>query len=203
MDGDVERKSVTVADVKTGVYVRPGDRVVLRVSDAGAYVIEVQLHASGGTPLANERVRIHDPDTGEQVGEPRVTDDKGVLKAQVPAKKKYEIHIDADVVEAQADAFADVEHPLPAHLPDPEGHGVLHVAFVDAQGAPLADEPVKATGGDGAALELRTDERGRIEIAVEHGVFTLEARGASFVGHSVLSGDVEGDDAPYEFVVPQ
>ena len=36
---------------------------------------------------------------------------------------------------------------------------------------------------------------------VEHGVFTLELRGSSFVAHSVLSGDLEGEDAPYRFEV--
>jgi len=170
--------------------------------EGGAYVIEVQLHAAGGTPLAHERVRIHDPDTGEEVGEPGVTDENGVLKARVPADKEYAIHIDADAPEEYPDAFSDHEHPLAAHLPYPDEHAVLHVALLDAQGDPLKSETVQVKDEAGTAQELKTDDRGTIELQVEHGLFTLQVRGKELVAHSVLSGELSGEDAPYRFVVP-
>jgi len=167
----------------------------------GAFAIELQLHAAGGTPLAHERVRIHDPDTGQQVGEPAVTDENGVLKARVPADKEYEIHLDADASEEHPDAFGEQDHPLAAQLPHPDEHAVLHVAFLDAKDQPLKGEPVKVKDEHGQSQEVKTDERGQFELVVDHGPFTLEARGASFLAHSVLSGDLGEQGAPYRFVV--
>ncbi|HYV67849.1 MAG TPA: hypothetical protein VE964_16535, partial [Myxococcales bacterium] len=75
MSGEIQRKSVDLAQLRAGVQLRTGQRYLLVVKNVkgrnGAgdgFVLEVQLHAAGGTPLANERVRIHDPDTGEPVG---------------------------------------------------------------------------------------------------------------------------------------
>ena len=52
---------------------------------------------------------------------------------------------------------------------------------------------------DSFADELRN--WGQFELVVDHGPFTLEARGASFLAHSVLSGDLGEQGAPYRFVV--
>ena len=163
----------------------------------GKFEIHMQLHAASGAPLAHERVRICDPDTGEQVGKAAVTDDDGVLKARVPDEKDYLIHIDAKEADDHPDAFGDMTHPVAAHLPDPDSHGLLHVAFVDGSGAPLKGETVKVEGGH----ELVTDDGGSIQMHVEHGVITVEIRGVSFTAHSVMTGDLEGDDAPYRFMV--
>lgn len=208
----VERRTVDPGELKSGIQLRTGPHVVVltvrgfrsRPSAVGKYgfAIEVQLHAAGGTPLANERVRIHDPDTGEPVGEPCVTDENGVLRARVPAEKEYQIHLDVDAPEEHADAVGEHEHPLAAHLPHPDEHAVLFVAFLDAKGTPLRSEAVKMTDADGKAQELKTDERGNIDLVVEHGVFTMEVHEASFIAHSVMSGDLTGEDAPYRFLVP-
>jgi hypothetical protein len=168
----------------------------------GAFVIELQLHAAGGTPLAHERVRIHDPDTGEQIGSPGVTDENGVLRARVPAEKEYHLHLDTDAPGEDPDMFGDHEHPLAGHLPHPDEHAVLHVAFFDSKGAPLKGEAVQVKDEHGQPQELKTDENGTLDLVVDPGLFTLETRGASFVAHSVFSGDLVGDGAPYRFVVP-
>jgi hypothetical protein len=168
----------------------------------GAFVIELQMQAAGGTPLAHERVRIHDPDTGQQIGSAAVTDENGVLRARVPAEKEYHLHLDADAAEEHADAFDDHDHPLAARLPHPDEHAVLHVAFSDAKGAPRKGETVKIADEHGQSRELQTDEGGRFELVVDHGPFTLEVRGARFQAHSVMSGDLAGEAAPYHFVVP-
>ncbi|HYV65962.1 MAG TPA: hypothetical protein VE964_06945, partial [Myxococcales bacterium] len=109
--------------------------------------------------------------------------------------------LDPDAAEEHPDAFEDHDHPLAAQLPHPDEHAVLHVAFADATGAPRQGEAVKITDQHGQSQELQTDERGGFELVVEHGPFLLEARGASFQAHSVLSGDLDGEEAPYRFVV--
>ena len=211
MSGEVLRKTVELSQLKAGIPLRTGRSYVLvvngikggnRSGGGGAFVLEVQLHAAGGTPLANERVRIHDPETGEPVGEPAVTDENGVLRARVPAGKEYHVHLDPDAAEEHPDAFEDHEHPLAAQLPHPDEHAVLHVAFDDAEGAPRKGEVVKITDQHGQSQELQTDERGRFELVVDHGPFTLEVQGATFQAHSVMSGDLAGEEAPYHFVVP-
>ena len=227
--GEVEERSVELVEAKAGVQLVAGRPVVLIVNgvkgrrrpgqsaDArdeagltpgtvggvkdGAYAIEMQLHAAGGTPLAHERVRIHDPDTGEPVGDPAVTDENGVLKARVPAEKEYQVHIDADPPEEHPDAFGDHEHPLAGQLPHPDEHAVLYVAFVDVNDAPLKGEAATVKDEHGNSQDLSTNDRGNIELVVEHGVYTVEMRGSTFVAHSVLSGDLEGEGAPYRFVV--
>jgi hypothetical protein len=167
------------------------------------FAIEMQLTAAGGTPLAHERVRVHDPDTGEQVGEPGVTDDEGVLKAGVPEEKEYEIHLESGATEEHKETFEGHAHPLAGQLPHPDEHPVLHVAFFDGKGEPLKTEPVKvkAAEGDAAPHEVKTDDAGKIDLAVEAGPFILEVRGKSFTAHSVLSGELPEDDAAYRFVV--
>jgi hypothetical protein len=161
----------------------------------------MQLHAAGGTPLVAERVRIHDPDTGKPVGDDGVTDEEGVLRARVPEEKEYEIHVVDVGGEEHPDAFDDHAHPLPAHLPHPDEHPVLHVVFLDAAGAPLKGEAVKVKDEHGKAQEVKTDEGGVIDLVVEAGPFMLELRSKSFQAHTVFSGDLVEEGAPYKFVV--
>ena len=167
----------------------------------GKFEIEMQLHAAGGTPLIAERVRVHDPDTGKPVGDDGVTDEEGVLRARVPEEKEYEIHIVAEGGEEHPDAFDDHVHPLPAHLPHPDEHPLLHVIFLDAKGEPLKGEPVKVNDEHGTAQEVKTDYSGVIDMVVEAGPFMLELRSRSFQAHSVFSGDLVEEGAPYKFVV--
>lgn len=207
MTAGIERRTVELPEIKRGVQLRVGHRYVLVVNGlesaepGGGFVLEVHLHAAGGTPLANERVRIYDPDTGKPVGEPVVTDENGVLRARVPAEKEYQIHLDADAGEEHSDAFGEHDHPLAAHLPHPDEHAVLHVVLLDGKGEPLAGESVSIEDEHGASQEVKTDDGGQFQLVVEHGPFTLKARGSSLLAHSVLSGDLLDDGAPYRFVV--
>src|SRR5260221_8163058 len=163
MDTDIETRAVGLAELKRGVKLNAGHCVRLVVGDAtgtrkrgtldvwsehgvqeippgsaggmsgGAFVIELQLHAAGGTPLPHERVRVVDPDTGHPVGEPAVTDENGIVRARVTEEKEYELHIvESGDGEEHPDAFDDHAHPLPAQLPHPAQHPVLHVQFLTA-----------------------------------------------------------------------
>jgi len=221
---DIETRSVELAEVTAGIKLRAGHRVVLVVNGVkgskrygnrargrdedgssaadqaeGAFVIEVQLHAAGGTPLANERIRIHDPDTGQQVGEPAVTDENGVLRAKVPAEKDYQFFVDTELGEDHPDEFAELLQPPPR---DSDEHATLRVAFVDPGGQPVKGEAVKVTTAHGNSQDAKTDDDGKIELIAEPGVFTLEARGRSFVAHSVFPDDLgEAGGIPCKFVL--
>jgi hypothetical protein len=159
--------------------------------------IEVQLHAAGGTPLACEKVRIVDPDNNEPVniGE---TDDKGVLRAKVPAKKDYHIFVhDQDVGDTSENAFDGVvDDP-----PHGDQHPVLSVAVSDASGKPLKGEKVQIKGEDGSSQELTTDDDGYLHVPVEHGVYTLLARGKEMLAHSVFTDDKRAEGAAYLFQI--
>jgi hypothetical protein len=163
-----------------------------------AFVIDVQLHAAGGTPLANERVRIHDPDTGEQVAH-AVTDENGVLEARVPAEKDYQFFVDAEQAEDHPDEFAGLLQPPPR---DSDEHAMLLVAFVDAGGQPVKAEAVRIKTAHGNSQDATTDDHGKIELIAEPGIFTLEVRGKSFVAHSVFPDDLgEAGGIPCKFVL--
>jgi hypothetical protein len=168
---------------------------------SGAFVIELQLHAAAGTPLVHERVRLYDPDTQLPVGSEGTTDEDGVFRARVPEEKHYDVHIVESDGEDHPDPFDDHVHPLPAKLPHPDEHPVLHVLFLDAAKAPLKDEPVAVKDEHGGTVEAKTDESGSINLMVEAGPFTLEVRGKPFLAHSVLSGELLAEGAPYKFVV--
>jgi hypothetical protein len=120
----------------------------------------------------------------------------------VPVEKEYDIHLDPEAAEEHPDALGDHEHPLAAHLLHPDEHPVLHAAFLDAKGAALKREAIKVKDEHGRSQEVKTDEGGIIDMAVDAGPFTLELRGKSFQAHSVFSGDLVEEGAPYKFVVP-
>jgi hypothetical protein len=226
---DVEEKAVELSEVKAGLTLKAGHRVRLVVNGAhgsrrkngsngdgspdakdlppgtpggiadGAFVIELQLHAAGGTPLAHERIRIHDPDTGEPVGAPGVTNEKGVLRARVPAEKHYHLMVVNDAGE---------EHELPergdalgGHERSPDEHAVLSVKLLDAARAPLKAEKVHVKGDQGAEFDVVTDDDGCFHELAEPGVYDLAVRGSSFKAHTVFHGDREGTAVPYQFIV--
>lgn len=206
MSADVETRSVELAEIQAGVRLRTGRQVLLIVKGAkgsqaarseGGFVLEVQLHAAGGTPLANERVRIHDPDTGEQVGEAVTTDASGVLKTRVPAEKEYQIHLDDDPAEDHAHDWGEVAAPASSADRD----AVLDVQIVDGAGEPVKGLAVQARADGKESQEAVTGDDGRIHMAVEPGVYTLEAGGASFVAHSVFHDEIEGGESPYRFTL--
>jgi hypothetical protein len=210
MSEKIEERSVELSELESGIQLRAGHEVLLIVSGATGtrrrksrkpadkFHIHLQLHAAGGTPLAGEKVRIHDPETGEQVAT-ATTDDKGVLEISVPAEKDYHVFVDDEPAEQQTDEFSGALQGAPR---EPDRHAVLWVALVDAKGAPLKGEKVQIKGEEGAAQESETDDQGCINMVVEPGVFTLEVRGKSLVAHSIFHDDpIAGDGAPYKFVL--
>lgn len=172
-----------------------GDAALAEKAKNYKFHIEVQLHAKGGTPLACEKVRVIDPDSKEavNVGE---TDDKGVLRAKVPARKDYHVFVHGeDVGDTSENAFEGVTNQ-PAHG---DRHPVLSVAVHDGSGQPLKAEKVQIKGPDGAVQELSTDDDGHLHLPVEHGLYTLQARGKQMVAHTVFTDDKRAEGAAYRF----
>ena len=166
----------------------------------GRFAIHVALKAAGGTPLAHERIRIHDPDTNQPVGEPAVTDDKGVLSARVPEEKEYQFFVENDAGEEEVpDPFADALVPPER---DQDDHAVLLVALFDAKGKPVKGETVQVKDAEGNAQETTSSDDGRVELIVEPGLFTLQARGKSLLAHSIFHDELcEAERPPYKFVI--
>jgi len=207
--GNTETKSVALAEVKAGVVLRTGHRVVLVVSDAkgssryrgkpaeGGFTLEVTLHAAGGTPMAHERIRIVDPDSGQPVGEPVVTDEEGVLRAKVPEEKEYHLVVESE--EAEQDELPALD--LGGHERGSDEHSVLSVELLDAEGKPLQGEKVQVKGEQGAGFEVVTGDDGCFHELAEPGVYQLTVRGKSFKAHTIFHDDRGDSAAPYRFVV--
>jgi len=187
---------VTSAQLKAGVQLRVGQKTTLVLR--APYAIEVQLTAPGGTPLAAERVRIVDPDTNEQVGQPVRTDEQGVLRARVPEQKEYHFFPVPD---------EPVEDPDPWSVRGPaatagQEHGLLFVALTDESGQPLKDEKLEVKDESGSAQEVVTDEEGQIRLTTDPGVYELRVSGKTFLAHTVFASDILGDDPPpYRFTL--
>ncbi|SRR6266849_3205050 len=223
---NVETKAVELAELKSGISLRAGHPVVLVVNGAtgwkrfrraaaagntpelkpgtpggvqdGKFHIEIALQAAGGTPLAHERVRIHDPDTGQPVGGPAVTDENGVLRANVPEEKDYEVVVENDAPE---------DHELPSlgdHLggdePSSTEHSILSVELLDAGRAPIKGEKVHVKGEQGE-FDAVTDDEGCIHELAEPGAYTLTVKGKSVTAHTIFQEDRQGSDVPYRFVL--
>lgn len=168
----------------------------------GRFAIETELTAAGGTPLVAEPVRIVDPDTDQQVGQPGVTDEHGVFRARVPEEKEYHLFALHEGAGKEVDAWSGVEHPAPSNPAAANGRPRLVVVVVDEKGLPVAGETVHVSAESGEEKwDVETDGRGRLEMEVEPGLFTLEARGKSFVAHSVFNGDLRDETAPCKFVL--
>ncbi|HTO96107.1 MAG TPA: hypothetical protein VMK66_03600 [Myxococcales bacterium] len=199
MSVEIETRSVGLKEARAGVQLRTGRRYLLVVDGirGKGFRIEVQLHAAGGTPLAGERVRILDPETGEAVGEPILTDGSGILSASVPREKEYEIHVLGEQAEDEGHAWAEMDAPTTG----PDRHAVLDVQFLDAEGAPAKDLEVQLEDAEGAVQEAVCGADGRIHLVVEPGLFTLEAGGASFVAHSVFHDELDEEDPAYRFAL--
>lgn len=223
MSKEVETRSVALAEAKAGLEFRAGHPVVIVVSgvrgsrrtwagrhdraapgdgaaksaddsEAGApeefkHLLALKLVAIGGTPLARERVQVIDPDTGKAVGKPVETNEAGVLRAKVPEKKKYQVQILEDP------PLEDQETPRAMLTPDRPMH--IDALFLDARGAPLADQPVAVTSG-GEQTDGRTDAEGWFHLAAAEGLTLLELRGQNFYAHPAPSGIANGG---YRFVV--
>jgi len=169
-----------------------GKRHVFRVRTPEYYWLSTLVKLIGDVPAIEHEVKIIDPDTGEVVGEPVMTDDQGVLRAEVPSNKVYHLQL------------ADPE-PEPGDVPTPEQHvdeehAILRCQFVNASGEPLAEAEIHAKLDD-AEMTLMTDEEGRIESPAHLGYYELSYGEEIFHAHSLPTADAESEEAVYHFVV--
>jgi hypothetical protein len=153
------------------------------------YVLAVAVKTIGGTPLVNHSVRILDPDTEEQVGERRMTDDDGVLRTTVPRNKTYRI----EILDEEHEPFIE---PVDAY----EEPAYLICRFIDECGAPVANTKVEVWE-DGHCLETVTDAEGKVDCCVHLGPYELKIGEQSFRAHALLSRDLETEEHNYRFVV--
>ena len=149
-----------------------------------AYFLSRRLLAHGGTPFANQPVRIIDPDTGARVGGVVRTDSAGNLFVRVPENKPYHLSI---VDPHQHD------HARPGpNTSGPLDYPMLTVRLVDAAGAPLANEQWRATGPGGATLSGTTDAQGDISCGpAVFGVYELTVRGHTCKVHTVRESRID------------
>jgi hypothetical protein len=199
-----EVKRVELAEARAGVVLRTGHRVVLVVngakgSSSGGFTIEIALQAAGGTPMAHERIRIVDPDSGKAIGELAVTDEEGVLRAKVPAEKEYHLIVENDA--AEQDDLPSLGDDLGGHERSPSEHSVLSVELLDGDRAPLKGEKVQVKGEHGEDFEVVTDEEGCFHQLTEPGVYELTVRGKPLKAHTIFHDDREGTEVPYRLVV--
>jgi hypothetical protein len=152
-------------------------------------LIAVEVKGLGGTPLANHKVRVLDPETGEPVGEWLETDEAGILRTRVPDDRTWRIEVLDDELEAGT-----------AQPTLPETPALLRCQFVDRDGRPVANEPVEARV-DGDSLTLRTNENGRIEAPARLAAHELKIRGQTFTAHALTVLDRESDEVLYRFVL--
>jgi hypothetical protein len=204
MSESIETQHVTLAELKAGIQLAdPKAVLVIGAREGtpggdpeGAYAIEVQLHAAGGTPLATERVRIVDPDTNQQIGTVAVTDANGIVRARVPEEKEYHfVPVGDDAV--------DHENPWAASGAAAAGqdHCLLFVMLADAGGAPLAGETVTVKDEAGAEHSARTDDEGCIRLVTDPGAYELLIRKNKFVAHTLFMSDLGDDPVPYRFTL--
>jgi hypothetical protein len=169
-----------------------GKRHVFRVKAPEYYWLVTQVKLLGDVPAIEHEVRLIDPDTGEVVGEPVMTDDEGVLRVEVPQNKAYHLQL------------ADPE-PEPADAPPPEQHvdeehAILRCQFVHASGEPLAEAEIHARLGEHEMM-LTTDEEGRIESPAHLGDYELSWGEQVFHAHALPGSYGEKDEGVYHFVV--
>jgi len=155
------------------------------------FVLAAEIKLLGDTLLTDHPVKILDPDTGEQVGKDLVTDEKGVVHAEVPENKPYRIEI--------VDEELTVPEPPPLK-PDPPG-AVLVCVFEGPDGKPLPNEDVEVHE-DGKLLgTLETDENGHLRAPSPLGACELVVREQKFVAHSMPIADGDAEANWYHFTV--
>ena len=151
------------------------------------YVLAAEVKLIGDTPLIRHAVRVLDPDTGDVVADGLTTDENGIVRTEVPAKKTYRIEI--------VDRDPDL-HVLPTLATK---HPVLRCAFVDLAGSPVPDLDVTVKDLDGQAADYTTDEDGMLEVPAPLGLHEVVVGDDSYWVHTLLHSD--GDDDAYEIVV--
>jgi hypothetical protein len=147
------------------------------------FVLAAEVKLIGDTPLIEHEVRVIDPDNGAVVAE-AVTDEKGIVRVEVPAAKTYRI----EIVDRELAWHGDIAPEAP--------QSVLRCELVDAFGTCVAHRDVVATTDDGE-MTLTTDEAGRIEVPMPLGHVQLQVGDDIFDAHALLPSD----QTVYQFVV--
>lgn len=167
---------------------RPREELRPRVSEDApedVFLLVAEVKLLGDTPLVRHAVRILDPDGGQPVAEAE-TDERGVVRVEVPGNKTYRIEI------------VDEAPPLPAwdtiHIPQ----AVLRCRLVDPTGVPIPHLDVTIRDCDGRSTEATTDEEGGLEVSVELGVYQVVVGEDTHWVHALLLDDVT---EAYEVVV--
>jgi hypothetical protein len=171
-----------------------GKRHVFRVRAAEHYWLVAEVKLLGDVPAIEHEVRLIDPDTGEVVGEPLMTDDQGVLRVEVPQNKAYHLQL-ADPEPEPVDSLTPEQHV-------DEDHAILRCQFVHASGEPLADAEIYAKLGE-SEMVLTTDADGRIESPAHLGTYELTYGEQVFHAHGLPTSDAEDEHAVYHFVVEE
>lgn len=164
----------------------------------GPFSIEATLHAVGGTPMAGERFRVYDPDSGEPLGEAGRSDDSGVIRARVPAQKEYQIVIENDPNEQEE--LPALAEGFDANAQQRDLHPVLSVQLLDQARRPIAGEKVHAEGPEESVLDLVTGDDGAFHELTVEGTFALTIRGKRFAAHTVLH-DERDEAVPNRFIL--
>ena len=151
------------------------------------YVLAAEVKLIGDTPLIRQTVRILDPDTGEVVADGLTTDENGIVRTEVPAKKIYRIEI--------ADHDPDIDL-VPTVAPK---QPLLRCAFVDLSGSPVPDLDVTVKDLEGQATDYTTDDGGMLEVPAPLGLYEVTVGNDSYWVHSLLHSD--GEDDAYEIVL--
>ena len=171
-----------------------GKRHVFRVRRPEVYWIAVEVKLIGDTPAVHHEVRILDPDSGEPIGDPVMTDDQGVLRAEVPENKEYKL----ELVDREPTLFDSMDFAL-----HPEDRGaVLRCQFVHASGEPLVEAEIHAKFEETEDV-YTTDEDGRIEGTAQLGLYELTYGDQTFHAHSLPTEHAGRDEAVYHFVVTE
>ena len=147
------------------------------------HLIAVELKGLGDTALPNHKARILDPETGEPATDWLESDDEGILRARVPDDRPWRIEIFDDGLDEAA-----------VHVEAEDAPALLLCQFVDAAGAPIADEPVEVSIGE-EKLSLRTDASGKLEAHVPLAACELKVREHSFTAHGIPAADRETEGA--------
>lgn len=157
-------------------------------AEADVYMLVAEVKLIGDTPLINHAVRVLDPDTGEVVAE-CTTDEKGIVRTEVPAKKTYRIEIDDHHPEMHGLHTLRMPHP------------VLRCAFVDMAGSPVPHFDVTVKDLEGHETTHTTDENGFLDLpATLLGPYAVIVDEETHWVHSLLS---DGAEDRYEIRVSQ
>ena len=153
------------------------------------YVINTQLQAPGGNPLAGEEVVLVKHGTDEVIAGPFTTDDQGGIAAILDENQEVDVQI------------VDDGHPGLARTSDDSVQAHLHVGIFE-NGTPLAGEAVTIKRPDGSTFGAVLDGDGMLDLVADHGEHEISIRDQTFHVHTLTGADLADGGSHYEFAVP-